>query len=151
MMLLPRAARFALLAVLDVALHARARPVSSKELAARHDFPPRRLEGLLQALVRAGILRSLRGPSGGYELARERRRLTAAEIVRVALRAESDDEEVCARRSDASLEAALTPVLEQIEACVFERLERISLDDLHASAVARGFGERPDAGGDFDI
>jgi hypothetical protein len=30
-------------------------------------------------------------------------------------------------------------------------LERISLDDLHASAVARGFGERPDAGGDFDI
>ena len=33
--------------------------------------------------------------------------MTAAEIVRVALRAESDDEEVCARRSDASLEAAL--------------------------------------------
>jgi Rrf2 family protein len=150
MMLLPRAARFALLAVLDVALHARARPVSSKELAARHDFPPRRLEGLLQALVRAGILRSLRGPSGGYELARERRRLTAAEIVRVALRAESDDEEGCAR-IDTSLEAALTPVLEQIEACVFERLERISLDDLHASALARGFGERQDAGGDFDI
>ena len=151
MRLLPRAARFALLAVLDVAVHARARPVSSKELAARHDFPPRRLEGLLQALVRGGILRSLRGPSGGYELARERRRLTAAEIVRVALRAESDEEEGCARQSDASLEAALTPVLEQIEACVFERLERISLDDLHASALARGFGEKQDAGGDFDI
>ena len=98
MRLLPRAARFALMAMLDVALHARARPVSSKELAARHDFPPRRLEGLLQALVRAGILKSLRGPSGGYELARERRRLTAAEIVRVALRAEGDDEERCARR-----------------------------------------------------
>jgi Rrf2 family protein len=148
MMLLPRAARFALLAVLDVSLHARARPVPSKELAARHYFPPRRLEGLLQALVRAGILRSLRGPSGGYELARERRRLTAAEIVRVALRAESDDEEGCAH---APLEAALTPVLEQIEACVFERLQTISLDDLHASALARGFGERQDAGGDFDI
>ena len=43
MTLLPRAAHFALLAVLDVALHARGRPVSSKELAARHNLPPRRL------------------------------------------------------------------------------------------------------------
>jgi len=150
-MLLPRAARFALLAVLDVALHARARPVSSKELAARHDLPPRRLESLLQALVRAGILKSLRGPSGGYELARERRRLNAAEIVRVALRAESENDEGCARQDQASLEAALAPVLEQIEACVFERLETISLDDLHAGALARGFGEKGDAAGDFEI
>ena len=63
-------ARFALLATLDVALYARGRPVSSKVLAARHDLPPRRLEALLQALVRAVVLRSLRGPAGVYELAR---------------------------------------------------------------------------------
>ncbi|MGA8172931.1 MAG: Rrf2 family transcriptional regulator [Methylocystis sp.] len=151
MMLLPRAARFALLAVLDVSLHARARPVSSKELAARHDLPPRRLESLLQALVRAGILKSLRGPSGGYELARERRRLTAAEIVRVALRVEGDEAEADARPDAASLATVLGPVFERIEACVFERLETISLDDLHANALARGFGERQDAGGDFEI
>ena len=50
MKLLPKPARFALMAALDVALHARGRPVSSKELAARHDLPPRRLETLLQAL-----------------------------------------------------------------------------------------------------
>jgi len=118
-------------------------------VAARHDFRAA-VEDIAGAGARGNTEEPTR-PSGGYELARERRRLTAAEIVRVALRAESDDEEVCARRSDASLEAALTPVLEQIEACVFERLERISLDDLHASAVARGFGERQDAGGDFDI
>ncbi len=45
---------------------------------------------LLQALVRAGILKSVRGPAGGYELARERRRLNVGEIVRVALRAEEE-------------------------------------------------------------
>lgn len=39
-------------------------------------------------MVRAGILKSVRGPAGGYELARERRRLDVGEIVRVALRAE---------------------------------------------------------------
>jgi Rrf2 family protein len=150
MTLLPRSAHFAILAVLDIALHARGRPVSSKELAARHDLPPRRLEGLLQALVRAGILKSLRGPSGGYELARERRRLTLAEIVRVAVRAEADDLG-CPRRAAASLEAVLEPMLQEIEARMFERLEAISLDDLHARALAGGLGEERDAGSDFAI
>ncbi len=151
MMLMPRAARFALLAVLDVALHARARPVSSRELAARHDLPPRRLESLLQALVRAGILKSLRGPAGGYELARERRRLTAAEIVRVALGVEGDEEGARARGNGSPLEEVLEPVLERIEACVFERLETISIDDLHARALKCGFGEMRETGGDFEI
>jgi DNA-binding IscR family transcriptional regulator len=55
MSLLPRPARLAVLAALDIALHARARPVSSRALAARHDLPPRHLESMLQAMVRAGI------------------------------------------------------------------------------------------------
>ena len=38
---------------------------------------------VLQALVRHGILKGVRGPRGGYELARERRRITAGDIVRV--------------------------------------------------------------------
>ncbi len=50
MTLLPRAAHFALLAVLDVALHARGRPVSSKELAKRYDLPPRRTRDLAAGL-----------------------------------------------------------------------------------------------------
>jgi Rrf2 family transcriptional regulator, iron-sulfur cluster assembly transcription factor len=40
---------------------------------------------LLQGLVHAKILRGVRGPRGGYELARERRRITAGEIVRTAM------------------------------------------------------------------
>ena len=58
-----------------------------KTLAARHNLPPRHLEPMLQALVRAGILKGVRGPRGGYELARERRRITAGDIVRVAMTA----------------------------------------------------------------
>jgi Rrf2 family iron-sulfur cluster assembly transcriptional regulator len=37
----------------------------------------------MQELVRAGILKGVRGPKGGYRLARERRRVTVGEIVRV--------------------------------------------------------------------
>ena len=39
---------------------------------------------MLQALVRVGILKGIRGPRGGYELARERRRITADDILRAA-------------------------------------------------------------------
>ena len=60
------------------------RPVSAKALAARHALPPRHLEPVLQALVREGILKGIRGPRGGYELAREARRITADDILRAA-------------------------------------------------------------------
>src|SRR5436305_12704698 len=84
MPLLPRKGALAIAAVIDIAVNARGRPVAAKALASRHRLPPRHLETVLQALVRAGILKGTRGPRGGYELARERRRITVADIVRAA-------------------------------------------------------------------
>ena len=81
-MLLSRRSVLALAAVVDIAIHARPQPVAAKLLAGRLGLPPRHLETLLQALVRADILKGVRGPRGGYELARERRRISAAEVVR---------------------------------------------------------------------
>src|SRR4051794_5867287 len=84
MALLSRKGLLAIAAVIDVAAHGSGRPVSAKILAARHDLPARHLEPVLQALVRMGILKGIRGPRGGYELARERRRITADDILRAA-------------------------------------------------------------------
>ncbi|MDB5572618.1 MAG: Rrf2 family transcriptional regulator [Hyphomicrobiales bacterium] len=91
MILLSRRALLAIAAVVDIALHARPAPVAAKALAARHRLPPRHLETLLQALVRANVLKGVRGPRGGYELARERRRISIGEIVRVAIMAEQTE------------------------------------------------------------
>ena len=91
MFILSRRGLLAIAAVVDVALHARPLPVAAKHLAARHNLPPRHLETVLQALVRHGILKGVRGPRGGYELARERRRITAADIVRAAMTSTGDD------------------------------------------------------------
>ncbi len=85
MNLLSRRSVLAIAAVVDVALHSRSSPVAAKALAARHKLPPRHLETLLQGLVHAKILKGVRGPRGGYELARERRRITVGEIVRTAM------------------------------------------------------------------
>ncbi len=135
MSLLPPAARLAVMATLDVAIYARGRPVSSRALAARHDLPPRRLESLLQALVHAGILKSLRGPFGGYELARERRRLSVGEIIRVALRAEEEEQ------AQGPLDAVLAPLIDEAEGLALARLDAVTLDDLYTRAMTSGLGE----------
>jgi Rrf2 family transcriptional regulator, iron-sulfur cluster assembly transcription factor len=82
--LLPRRAVLAITAVVDIALFA-GPPVRASSLNARHHLTPRRLELLLQGLVRAGILKGVRGRLGGYQLARERHKIAAGEIVRIAL------------------------------------------------------------------
>src|SRR6266446_3991186 len=84
MPLLPRKGILAIAAVIDVALHAHGQPVAATALATRHRLSPRHLEPVLQALVRHGILKGVRGPRGGYELAREQRRISADDILRAA-------------------------------------------------------------------
>jgi Rrf2 family transcriptional regulator, iron-sulfur cluster assembly transcription factor len=92
MPLLPRKGVLAIAAVVDVAVNARGGPVSAKALAARHQLPPRHLEPVLQALVRDGILKGIRGPRGGYELAREYNQITAEDILRSASRIDENDD-----------------------------------------------------------
>src|SRR6185503_14695512 len=81
MPLVSRKSILALAAVIDVAVNAGNRPVSAKTLAARQKLPPRHLEPVLQALVHDGILKGIRGPRGGYELARGRGDITAEDIL----------------------------------------------------------------------
>jgi Rrf2 family protein len=128
MALLSRKGLLAIAAVIDVALHGRGRPVSAKTLAARHSLPARHLEPVLQALVRVGILKGIRGPRGGYELARERRRITADEILRAAGTIEDSDETAAA--DSALLNDVVIPAVGQAERAFSAALSRINVDDL---------------------
>ncbi len=71
---------YAIEAVLYIAYNAKAAPVSGTEVSAAQNLPTRYLEPMMQKLVRAGILRGVRGPTGGYLLGRERRNITLADI-----------------------------------------------------------------------
>jgi Rrf2 family iron-sulfur cluster assembly transcriptional regulator len=131
MPLLPRKGILAIAAVIDIALHARGRPVAAKALAARHRLPPRHLEPVLQALVREGILKGVRGPRGGYELAREPRRITADDILRAAGTVEDDEAPVT---GSALISDVVAPALAQAEHTFSTALARISVEDLTRSA-----------------
>ena len=127
MTLVSRKGILAIAAVIDVAMNARTRPVSAKSLAARHRLPPRHLEPLLQALVRDGILRGIRGPHGGYELGRERNRITADDILRAAT---TVDEVDALQPSSALVNEIVWPTLAETERTVSVALGRISIDDM---------------------
>ncbi len=73
---------YGLRAVLDLAQHATGSPVQSKEIAARQGIPEQFLEQLLSALRRGGLVRSLRGASGGYMLAKPPAQTTVGDVLR---------------------------------------------------------------------
>jgi Rrf2 family protein len=128
MALLPRKGLLAIAAVTDVAIHSRGRAVSAKALAARQNLPSRHLEPVLQALVRHGILKGIRGPRGGYQLARERRRITADEILRAAHTL--DDGNGAALAGSALLDQIVTPAVAQAERAFAAALGRINVEEL---------------------
>jgi len=119
----------ALEAVVDVAINARPDPVQSKEITKRQGIPQRYLEQVMQQLVHAGILKGVRGPRGGYRLARERRRITVGEVVRVVGAMDSADDPVTAGPSELG-ERVIAPLWEEVQRDLMERLEKITVDDL---------------------
>lgn len=138
MPLLSRKSVLAIAAVMDVALNSQDRPVSAKDLASRHGLPPRHLEPLLQALVHAGILRGVRGPRGGYELGRERKAITAIDILRAAGKdSEEADDENGPFPAGSLISSVVLPALAQAEQAFASALGQISVEQLVADA-ARG-------------
>ncbi|MDB5650934.1 MAG: Rrf2 family transcriptional regulator [Hyphomicrobiales bacterium] len=150
MILLSRRSQLAVAAVVDVALHARPLPVAAKALAARHNLPPRHLETLLQALVRANILKGVRGPRGGYELARERRRVTAGDIVRAAM-AEPADETEAPNPESRLVDEVIGPLVMKAGQSFLAELDAITVDDLCRQADEHAVFDHPRDGADFTI
>jgi Rrf2 family iron-sulfur cluster assembly transcriptional regulator len=135
MPLLPRKGVLAVAAVIDVALQTHGQPISAKALAERHGLPPRHLEPVLQALVRCGILNGIRGPRGGYELARDRRHVSANDILRAAGTVDDADTE---HAGSELLDKIVLPAMATAEHEFGVALARISVEDLARDAQALG-------------
>src|SRR6201999_4584059 len=129
MNLLSRRSVLAIAAVVDVALHSRSAPVAAKALAGRHKLPSRHLETLLQGLVHAKILKGVRGPRGGYELARERRRITVGEFFRTVVNLSTADPEEMGSHSRL-MERVIDPAVRKAGEPFLHNLDSITVEDL---------------------
>lgn len=129
-MAMSRRVVLALLAVCDIALHARENRVSARNLSQRYKLPPRHFETILQDLTRAGLIRGQRGPKGGYELAKERRKLPVWAIVD-AVRGQADTDRFPANGSAARL---VGPVIAAANLHLKTLLDEMTIEDVLARA-----------------
>lgn len=96
---------YGLRAVLDLALHAGQGPIQSREIAQRQEIPEQFLEQLLGALRRGGLVRSVRGASGGYLLAKPASEIRAGDVLRtlsgplVPLPCVQEEKEICSHEA----------------------------------------------------
>jgi Rrf2 family iron-sulfur cluster assembly transcriptional regulator len=73
--------RYAVTAMLDIALHRQRGPISVVDIAERQGLSAAYLEQLLSKLKKAGLLTSVRGPGGGYQLDRDLASINVSSII----------------------------------------------------------------------
>ena len=142
---------FAIEAVLDIAYHAGGEPVQSREITRRQEIPRRYLEQTLQQLVRSGILTGVRGPRGGYRLARERRRISVGEIVRVVRALEAAEEAPEELPTSELGQQVIRPMWVDLQDEIMRRLDSITIDDLCMKAYQTGIVSEVTQKMDFTI
>ena len=136
--------RYAVTAMLDLALHNREGPVSLADISQRQAISLSYLEQLFAKLRRASLVNSVRGPGGGYELDRKPRTIFIAEIIDAVN--ESVDTTKCRGAGDCQGgETCLTHHLwEDLSDQIHGFLEGISLADLVSKNEVKKIAENQD-------
>jgi Rrf2 family transcriptional regulator, iron-sulfur cluster assembly transcription factor len=111
--------------ILDLALQPAGRRTSAKQLAEHLGLNARSLEHLLQILVRGGLLRSTRGPSGGYELVPDLMQVTLSDVLRAAELEYEDD-----HLESEIVDKIINPVLAVAEQSYRQALDEITINDM---------------------
>ena len=129
-------AMLAITIMLDVAFHAgRGMTVNASDIAERIGAARRGLEPLLQALTRAGLLDSVRGPRGGYRLGRPPRSIRLTEIAAIVLPGEGDPADGPGGRLQ---EEVVDKLWDELDRDIQARLGGLTLDDMLKRAADAG-------------
>lgn len=124
--------RYALRLMLDIAQHDSGEPVRLKDIAERQDISMKYLEQIVSALVKANFLISIRGPQGGYRLARRPDTYTVGSILRITegslapVECLSTEENTCYR---APMCATLR-IWKELDEAISSVVDKYTLEDL---------------------
>jgi Rrf2 family transcriptional regulator, iron-sulfur cluster assembly transcription factor len=122
--------RFAVTAMLDLAIHSAGGPVALAGISARQKISLSYLEQLFGKLRRNAIVESVRGPGGGYCLAREAAQVTVADII-LAVEESIDSTQCGGRENCLDDKRCMTHDLwENLNDTVFAYLSSIKLSKL---------------------
>ena len=124
--------RYAIKLMLDLATNDNGEPVSIKDIAGRQDISEKYLEQIISVLNKAGYVKSVRGPQGGYLLQRRPEEYTVGMILRLTEGCLSPVD--CVAPDGAGCEkgdACVTRILwKKIDDAINEVVDNITLGDL---------------------
>lgn len=124
--------RYALRLMLDLALHDNGEPVRIKDIAARQEISDKYLEQIISSLNKAGYVKSIRGPQGGYKLAKKPSYYTVGMILRLTegslapVACLDDEENQCLRQEN----CATLEVWRRLDDAIKSVVDTITLADL---------------------
>lgn len=137
--------RYAVTAMLDVALHSQRGPVPLADISERQEISLSYLEQLFSRLRREKLVSSVRGPGGGYKLGRNATQISVGEVIRAV--DESVDATRCSGKSDCQGgERCLTHSLwSDLSDRIADFLNSISLGELMAKQDIQQVAQRQDS------
>ncbi len=136
--------RYAVTAMLDLALHYQRGPINLADISARQGISLSYLEQLFSRLRRHGLVASARGPGGGYLLHRDAASISVADVIQAV------DEDVDATRCGGQKncqqdERCLTHDLwEELSGEIHKFLSGVTLADLVQRRTVRQVSQRQD-------
>lgn len=136
--------RYAVTAMLDLALHEEAGPIPLADISARQGISLSYLEQLFSRLRKRGLVTSTRGPGGGYSLARDLGGIAVADVMQAV--DERVDSTACGGAVDCQdNQRCLTHDLwTDLSSQIREFLEGVSLEELVSRQSTREVAGRQD-------
>jgi len=136
--------RYAVTAMLDLALHDNKGPITLADISQRQGISLSYLEQLFSRLRKNGLVTSARGPGGGYRLSRDAKEIAVVNVI-IAVD-EKIDARRCEGRSDCQGDkTCLTHQLwGDLSEQIFDFLSGISLGDLVSNHAIREVADRQD-------
>ncbi len=136
--------RYAVTAMMDLAIHDREGPVTLAEISQTQGISLSYLEQLFAKLRKRGLVEGVRGPGGGYRLARMPNRITVAEIITAV----DENVDVMRCHGDGNCqdgERCLTHELwQELSQRLYEFLDGITLDQFVERPEIREIARRQD-------
>ena len=131
--------RFAVTAMIELALRENSGPVPLSSIALRHQISLSYLEQMFSKLRLHGLVESTRGPGGGYALGHRADGITVADIIG-AIEEEADPGALTTQRLGESITQDMTQELwEALNTKMVDYLQSITLRSLAAEQRAKGF------------
>ncbi|MCY7294594.1 Fe-S cluster assembly transcriptional regulator IscR [Alteromonas sp. a30] len=136
--------RYAVTAMLDVALHSQKGPVSLSDISSRQAISLSYLEQLFSRLRKEELVTSVRGPGGGYQLGKEPSEISVGQVIKAV--DETIDVTRCNGTADCQAgERCLTHSLwHDLSERITAFLDNITLGELMANADVRLVADRQD-------